>query len=510
MKNILLIFCNLIWITVVLSQSSDLSLEMVVDNQIVGIGETVTFTIELTNNGPDPNTGVQVRDRLPSGYDFVSARTTAGVYDQYSGNWNIGRLGNGNTVVLTLLAKVKVPGDYMNLAEVIASDLIDYDSSPNNGVDTDVDGNPVDDPQDEDDGDGQFVVVADRDDAKKNPFPAIGECLAPLDAESSFSPNPDTEINGIFKFDYKIESLINFSGADIDPDYARGDPNQLIMEYYVNSADGSIMFPGGLTGFFKTNLSYSNNDGTIDAAIWLANGQMVSYVYDSEEKKWRAITRESAQTANGRFGNDYLNMMQFFRTAQEMAELPDPLPSYVDWPNSAKGYRAELIESYTGNTNIWNMYFDTAPTPIKTSCIMMGFMVGVLKDARNTKCNRLLIYTKVDIGELTSGESMEIILKSIKPAGITFDAKKYEPLRIDGDAGTAILKDLDQYESRMRSIEIRKQTVERRYCSNVSCEDQKIAELEVLRREKSEVICEMMVKNGMESSMAECMSNEGY
>ncbi|MBT8185316.1 MAG: hypothetical protein KJN76_10780, partial [Eudoraea sp.] len=144
------------------------------------------------------------------------------------------------------------------------------------------------------------------------------------------------------------------------------------------------------------------------------------------------------------------------------------------------------------------------------SCIMMGFMAGVLKDAQNTKCNRLLIYTKVNIGGLTSGESMEIILKSIRPAGITFDATKYRPLRVDGDPGTSIALDMEHYESRMRSIEIRRQTVERRFCTNDRCEDQRRADLEALRREKSQVICEMMVKNGMESSMGDCMTKEGY
>ena len=139
---------------------------------------------------------------------------------------------------------------------------------------------------------------------------------------------------------------------------------------------------------------------------------------------------------------------------------------------------------------------------------MMGFMAGVLKDAQNTKCNRLLIYTKVNIGDPENGEFLEVILKSIKPAGITFDATTYQPAPLYGDPGTDIAQTLDQYEARMRSIEIRRQTVQRRYCNSKSCEDQKIADMEALRKEKSQVICKFMVEKGMESTMAACMAKE--
>jgi len=503
-----LLFC-LIWVIPMTPQSADLSLEMSVDKLLVELEEIVTFTIEVSNDGPESTTGVQVSDRLPAGYEFVSARTTAGIYDQSRGIWNIDRLGNGNRVVLTIIAKVKRAIDLMNLAEIISNDLLDYDSVANNGVDTDRDGNIVDDVQDEDDGDGQFVIVGREENATKDPNPASGECLAPLDAESAFDPNPEDEINGIFKFDYKIESTVNLGmGGEVIDNSRFG--NTLKMTYYVNSADGSILFPGGDTGFFKTNIVNMPGDGKVDGAIWLANGQMVSYVEDTRSGVKKAITRESAQTANGRFGADYLHMMQFFRISKEMAELPDPLPDYVNWPGSAKGYRAEMVESYTGLNNTYNIYFDTAPTPIKTTCIMMGFMVGVLKDVQNTKCNRLMIYTKVNIGALENGEFLEVILNSIKPAGITFDATTYDPAPVSGDAGTAIANATDDYEARMRSIEIRRQTIERRRCSNDRCWDQKNADLEDLRKEKSEVICTLMVDKGMANTMAECMRDEGF
>ena len=41
----------------------------------------MTFTVTLTNNGPDTATGVQVTDLLPAGLSFVSATPSQGSYD---------------------------------------------------------------------------------------------------------------------------------------------------------------------------------------------------------------------------------------------------------------------------------------------------------------------------------------------------------------------------------------------------------------------------------------------
>jgi uncharacterized repeat protein (TIGR01451 family) len=515
MKKLGLLICCLLWSIGINSQSADLSLELTVDDNFVDIGQTVTFTVEVTNNGPSMARGVLVMDKLPAGYRFVSADPGLGTtYNYASGVWTIGSLGNGVSTVLSINAEVITTLNLTNLAEVMKSDLLDHDSVPNNGVDTDGDGNVIDDPDDEDDGDGQMVIVGASNSASKDPNPATGECLAPLDVESSFAANPVDEIDAVFKFDYKIEAIMDFQMSDMDgfsPEYTRGNPTQMILEYYVNSADGSILFPGGPTGFFKTNLTYSDRDGTIDAAIWLANGQMVSYVHDAKKNEKHAITRESVQTANSRLGTDYISMMQFFQSAFELAELPDPLPSNVQWPRSTKGYRGELIEGYTGLTNTWDMYFDTAPTPIRTSCIMMGFMVGVLKDVRNTNCNRLAVYTKVNIGGEDSGDVIEVVLKSIKPMGITFDGTIYKPLTIGGDYGTTALTNMDDFEAKMRSIETRKLTYERerKHCISDWCVEEKDALLESLRKEKSHAICQQMVAMGMEDSFAECMRKEG-
>ena len=511
MKKLGHFLCCLLWSIGVISQSADLSLDLSVDDNLVDIGQTVTFTIIVTNDGPDMATGVQVMDRLPSGYDFEGANTAPGNYNEISGVWNIGTLGAGTIAILTITAAVKPSGDHTNLAEVMASNLLDYDSVPNNGVDTDGDGNVTDDPDDEDDGDGQSVIVG----GSSGTSSASGECLAPVDAESSMPANPVDEINGVFKFDYKIEVLLDFQMSDMDgfsPEYSRGNPTQLKLEYYVNSADGSMLFPGGPFGFFKTNFRYSDRFGRVDGAIWLANGQMVVYGYDAKEDRNVAATRESIQTAEGKWGSDYLNMMQFFSSSEALAEHADPLPAHVQWDGTVQGYKGKLIEGPTGIENTWNIYFDTTPTPIKTSCIMMGFMVGVLKDARGAKCNRLVVYNRVNIGGEGSGDVMETQLLSIKPMGITFDGAGYNPLTIGGDYGTAAFAKMDDFEAKMRSIEIRKQTYEREKSQCISdwCIDEKDALLESLQKEKSHIICEQMVNMGMEDSFAECMRNEGY
>src|SRR4029450_5076815 len=54
-------------------QRADLALVKTVDNATPNVGDTIAFTVTLTNNGPDPATNVQVADLLPLGLTLVSA-----------------------------------------------------------------------------------------------------------------------------------------------------------------------------------------------------------------------------------------------------------------------------------------------------------------------------------------------------------------------------------------------------------------------------------------------------
>jgi large repetitive protein len=112
--------------------TADLSLTKDVDNASPALNSNVTFTITLTNSGPDEATGVQVLDQLPAGLTFVSATPSVGSYNETTGVWDVGTVINGATPTLAIVATVTSGSAISNIAQVSASDVADNDSTPNN------------------------------------------------------------------------------------------------------------------------------------------------------------------------------------------------------------------------------------------------------------------------------------------------------------------------------------------------------------------------------------------
>jgi uncharacterized repeat protein (TIGR01451 family) len=113
--------------------TADLSLTQTVDNHTPDIGNNVTFTLTVTNSGPDDASGVAVTDALPTGYTYVSDTPSTGTYNNGSGVWTIGDLANGNSATLTITATALASGNYTNDAEVTAVVESDPDSTPGDG-----------------------------------------------------------------------------------------------------------------------------------------------------------------------------------------------------------------------------------------------------------------------------------------------------------------------------------------------------------------------------------------
>lgn len=110
---------------------ADLSLKNTVSQPVACSGETIIFTLTITNNGLENATGIQVKDYLPTGFTYIGndadASFAAGIL-----TWNVGSLLNGQSKSLRITTTINASGYYKNAAEITASDMEDSDSQPGN------------------------------------------------------------------------------------------------------------------------------------------------------------------------------------------------------------------------------------------------------------------------------------------------------------------------------------------------------------------------------------------
>src|SRR5262249_28741752 len=109
---------------------ADLALAKSVSDATPNVGDTITFTITLTNIGPDDATGVQVTDLLPPGLTFVSA-SPGGAYNSNTGLWTVGAVAGGGVATLQIQATVTSPDAQTNTATITHSDQFDPDTGNN-------------------------------------------------------------------------------------------------------------------------------------------------------------------------------------------------------------------------------------------------------------------------------------------------------------------------------------------------------------------------------------------
>jgi uncharacterized repeat protein (TIGR01451 family) len=79
----------------------------------------ITWTIAVTNNGPDTDTGVTIADPMPGGNTFVSATSSQGTCTGGAIlNCNIGTMAAGATVTITLVTTPSAAGAQTNTVTV--------------------------------------------------------------------------------------------------------------------------------------------------------------------------------------------------------------------------------------------------------------------------------------------------------------------------------------------------------------------------------------------------------
>jgi uncharacterized repeat protein (TIGR01451 family) len=103
--------------------AADLSIIKTGNPNPVTVGNNLTYTVTVTNNGPDTATGVALTDTLPSGISLFSVKTSQGSCSGTSTvNCNIGTLNNGSSATVTIVVTTTKTGTLSNTASVTANE----------------------------------------------------------------------------------------------------------------------------------------------------------------------------------------------------------------------------------------------------------------------------------------------------------------------------------------------------------------------------------------------------
>ena len=98
--------------------SADLAVVKTASVTSVAMGDAVTFTVTVTNNGTGDASAVLLDDPIPNGSAYFSHSAGTGTYDFNTGVWTIGTLADGSTATLSVTVVTTLVGTVTNTATV--------------------------------------------------------------------------------------------------------------------------------------------------------------------------------------------------------------------------------------------------------------------------------------------------------------------------------------------------------------------------------------------------------
>jgi uncharacterized repeat protein (TIGR01451 family) len=116
--------------------SADLSVTKTDSPDPAHVGQKLTYTIPVTNNGPDSAAGISLTDTLPKTTGFGSVSTTQGTCTRTKKGvtCNLGTLASGATATVTIVVKPTQKGTITNTVTVAATSPSDPNTANNTAI----------------------------------------------------------------------------------------------------------------------------------------------------------------------------------------------------------------------------------------------------------------------------------------------------------------------------------------------------------------------------------------
>src|SRR5262249_32673457 len=112
-------------------QQADLAVTKTVDNPTPDVGDTVTYTVTVTNLGPDTATNTKLTDTLPAGVSLLAAVPSRGSFNRTTRVWTIPSLASGESDSITILVRITGPAPTTNTVTITEADQFDPNTANN-------------------------------------------------------------------------------------------------------------------------------------------------------------------------------------------------------------------------------------------------------------------------------------------------------------------------------------------------------------------------------------------
>ena len=270
----------------VVPQQADLAVTKTVSNATPNVGDTITYTITLTNNGPDTSTdaatGIQVAEPLPIGLVFVSATPSQGAFDPTTGVWNVGTVTASSSQSLVILANVVSPTPTTDTVTISHADQ--FDPNPGNNTAT-----AVETPQQSD---LALTKTVDK------PAPNVGDNITFTISVANNGPDPASNVNisdvlppGLapISINASIGTYNSGTGIWAVGSVASGTPQTLQITARVTSPNASTN-TAAITHSDQFDPNSANNTASIDVTPQQADLALTKTVSDQAPNVGDTIT----------------------------------------------------------------------------------------------------------------------------------------------------------------------------------------------------------------------------